>query len=197
MHVSGSSLHPRRKTSASGAGATGRPRAHPGGGVACIMAVLTMLPFAIVAEAQERVALEVGTVLATNGSTHIDAQLASVRGQLERLFQYTSYRLVKQEKSDVSCGNPASFEIPGGRHLQVMAKDTRGGRVSLNVALMKDRHVLMRTDLTLGKRGTIMVGGPRYENGVLIIWIGAKRMTQAEQGKQGTGTTAVVSPPSP
>ena|GEM_PF-642825 len=142
-----------------------------------VVAALSVLPFA--AYGQERVALEVGTVLATSSSTHIDAQLASVRGQLERLFHakgYTSYRLVKQEKSEVSCGNPASFEIPGGRHLQVMAKDTRGGRVSLNVALVKDRHTLMRTDLTLGKRGTIMVGGPRYEDGVLIIWIGARRM---------------------
>ncbi len=142
-----------------------------------VVAALSVLPLA--AFAQERVALEVGTVLATSSSTHIDAQLATVRGQLERLFVnkgYTSYRLVKQEKSEVSCGNPATFEIPGGRHLQVMAKDTRGGRVSLNVALMKDRHTLMRTDLTLGKRGTIMVGGPRYEDGVLIIWIGARRM---------------------
>lgn len=140
-----------------------------------VAAVLAMLPFGGVVLAEERVALEVGTVLATNASSHFDAQLTSIRGQLERLFQYTSYRLVKQETSDVSCGKPASFEIPGGRHLQVMAKDTRGGRVSLNVALVKDRHVLMRTDLTLGKRGTIMVGGPRYEDGVLIIWIGAKR----------------------
>ena len=148
-------------------------------GLMPIAAVLAVLPFAIAVGAEERVALEVGTVLATNASSQVDAQLASIRGQLERLFQYSSYRLVKQEQSDVSCGKPASFEIPGGRHLLVMAKDTRGGRVSLNVALMKDRHVIMRTDLTLGKRGTIMVGGPRYENGVLIIWIGAKRTNGA------------------
>ena len=154
---------------------------------------LTVLPLAaIAAHAQERVALEVGTVLATNASTHIDSQLASVRGQLQRLFQYTSYRLVKQETNEVSCGKPASFEIPGGRHLEVTAKDTRGGRVALNVALMKGRHELLRTDLTLGKRGTIMVGGPRYENGVLIIWIGAKRMSPG--GATGAGTTAVASP---
>jgi hypothetical protein len=145
-----------------------------------VVAALSVLPVA--AFAQERVALEVGTVLATSSSVHIDAQLSTVRGQLERLFidkGYTSYRLVKQEKSEVSCGNPARFDIPGGRHLEVMAKDTRGGRVSLNLALMKDRHTLMRTDLTLGKRGTIMVGGPRYEDGVLIIWIGARRMGAA------------------
>jgi hypothetical protein len=178
MRISGSYLLVRQPAFETGSGATARRRRpHPGAGVACVVAVLAVLPLA--AEAQERVALEVGTVLATNSSTHMDAQLASVRGQLERLFQYSSYRLVKQEKSDVSCGKPASFEIPGGRHLQVMAKDTRGGRVSLNVALMKDRHVLMRTDLTLGKRGTIMVGGPRYENGVLIIWIAAKRTSSA------------------
>lgn len=157
-----------------------------------------MLPLAaIAAHAQERVALEVGTVLATNASTHIDAQLASVRGQLQRLFQYTSYRLVKQETNEVSCGNPASFEIPGGRHLEVTAKDTRGGRVALNVALMKGRHELVRTDLTLGKRGTIMVGGPRYENGVLIIWIGAKRMSPTGTGTASDATTTAVASPAP
>jgi len=144
-------------------------------GLVRVATVLAVLPFAFAAWAQDTVALEVGTVLATNSSSQIDEELASIRGQLERLFQYSSYRLMKQEQSDVSCGKPASFEIPGGRHLLVMAKDTRGGRVSLNVALMKERRVLMRTDLTLGKRGTIMVGGPRYENGVLIIWIGARR----------------------
>jgi hypothetical protein len=141
---------------------------------------LTLLSLAVVARAEDTVVLEVGTVLATNASSQIDAELASIRGQLERLFQYSSYRLVKQEQSDVSCGKPATFEIPGGRQLLVMAKDARGGRVALNVALLNDRHVLMRTDLSLGKRGTIMVGGPRYEDGVLIIWIGARRNNPSE-----------------
>ncbi|HEY8517791.1 MAG TPA: hypothetical protein VIS07_19960 [Candidatus Binatia bacterium] len=131
------------------------------------------------AAAQERVSLEVGTVLATNSREHFDAQLAGMRDQLQRLFRYSSYELVKQEQSDVSCGKPATFDIPGGRRLRVMPKQARGGRVSLNLALMKDSHVLMNTDLTLGKRGLIMVGGPRYENGTLIIWIGARRMPDA------------------
>jgi len=175
MQTSGSLLVPAAPPEQPPAGTARPPRRRIPSSLVPVAAVLAVIPFAVTAWAQDRVSLEVGTVLATNSSSHIDSQLASIRGQLERLFQYTSYRLVKQEVSDVSCGNPASFEIPGGRHLLVMAKDTRGGRVSLNVALMKDRHVLMRTDLTLGKRGTIMVGGPRYENGVLIIWIGAKR----------------------
>ncbi len=119
--------------------------------------------------------LEIGTVLATNSGTHVDAQLASMQNQLQRLFHYSSYQLVKQEVSDVRCGKPASFEIPGGRKLRVMPKTADGGRVALNVALLKQSHVLMNTDLTLGDRGLIMVGGPRYENGVLIIWIGARR----------------------
>jgi hypothetical protein len=144
-------------------------------GLLSMAATFVVVSAALVAHAQETVELDVGTVLATNAGNQIDEELASIRGQLERLFQYTSYRLMKQEQSDVSCGKPATFEIPGGRRLLVMAKNVRGGRVALNVALTKDRHVLMRTDLTLGRRGTIMVGGPRYENGVLIIWIGARR----------------------
>jgi hypothetical protein len=124
--------------------------------------------------AGDRVVIEIGTVLATNSSKHFDSQLASMRHQLENLFRYTSYELVKQEDRDVGCGDPAHFEIPGGRHLRVMPKEARADGVSLNVRLLKNSHVLMDTDFTLGNRGTIMVGGPRYEDGVLIIWIGAR-----------------------
>lgn len=137
--------------------------------------VIAVLASGAAAVAQDRVVLEIGTVLATNAGSHVDAQLASMQSQLERLFHYSSYQLVKQEVSDVRCGKPASFEIPGGRRLRVMPKTADGGRVALNVALLKQSHVLMNTDLTLGDRGLIMVGGPRYENGVLIIWIGARR----------------------
>jgi len=51
-----------------------------------VAAVLAVLPFAFAAWAQDTVALEVGTVLATNSSSQIDAELAGIRGQLERLF---------------------------------------------------------------------------------------------------------------
>lgn len=151
------------------------PRPTPARSLVPVLGVLAILAAVPPAAAQERVVLEIGTVLATNSSDHFDAQLASMREQLERLFRYSSYQLVKQEVSDVSCGKPASFEIPGGRRLRVMPKEARAGRVSLNVVLMKNSHVLMNTDLSLGNRGMIMVGGPRYENGVLIIWIGARR----------------------
>ncbi len=126
------------------------------------------------AQAAERVLVQVGAVLATNSGDHVDAQLAGMRRQLQHLFHYSSYQLMKRENRDVGWGDPVDVEIPGGRFLRVMPKSVAADRVSLNVILRQDSRVLMDTEFTLSGTGTVMVGGPRHGDGVLIIWIGAQ-----------------------
>jgi len=55
-----------------------------------------------------------------------------------------------------------------------MPNSVTDDRVSLNVLLRQDSRVVVRTDVTLGPAGTVLVGGPRHGDGVLIIWIGAQ-----------------------
>ncbi len=136
------------------------------------------------AAAGEQVQVQVGTVYATNSGEHFDQGLEAMRKQLERLFRYSSYKLVKRESRDVGWGDPVNVELPGGRFLRVLPKSAGGERVSLDVMLRKNQHVLMDTEFTVRPHGTVMVGGPRHEDGVLIIWIGAHRLGGAAVSAQ-------------
>lgn len=156
--------------------------------LACAMAFAAAMggEEASVAFAGEQVQVQVGTVYATNAGQHFDRDLEAMRAQLERLFRYTSYHLVKRESRDVAWGDPVDMELPGGRFLRVMPKSAGGERVSLDVMLRKNQHVLMDTEFTVRPHGTVMVGGPKHEDGVLIIWIGAHRLGETAAAPRET-----------
>ena len=143
-------------------------------GRAMALAAVTVLIAAAAAAGEERVVVQIATVFATNTGEHFDAQLAAVRRHLDKLPHYRSYQLVKRESRDVGRGDPIDVELPGGRFLRVMPNSVTDDRVSLNVLLRQDSRVVVRTDVTLGPAGTVLVGGPRHGDGVLIIWIGAQ-----------------------
>jgi len=128
---------------------------------------------AISARAGEIVELRIETVLATNSSQEIDQRLGQIRRQLNNLFRYSSYRLVKEESRRTRWGIPASFNIPGGRYLQVIPKSYRDNRVSMRVVLIEGDKPMVDTNLILRNGGVFFVGGRRHQEGVLIISIGA------------------------
>lgn len=164
-------------------------RRRPGPGrvaIAAAFATAIAAGDAAPAAAGDRVQVQVGTVYATNAGRHFDQDLDAMRAQFERLFRYTSYRLVKRESRDVGWGDPVDVELPGGRFLRVMPKSAGGERVSLDVMLRKNQHVLMDTEFTVRPNGTVMVGGPKHEDGVLIIWIGAHRLGEPAMQPQET-----------
>lgn len=139
-----------------------------------LLVALAAIAAAVPAAAQDRVVVQIVTVFATNSGEHFDAQLAAMRRQLDKLPHYRSYQMIKRESRDVGRGDPIDVEIPGGRLLRVMPKSVADDRVSLNVLLRQDSRTVVRTDVTLGPAGTVLVGGPRHGDGVLIIWIGAQ-----------------------
>jgi hypothetical protein len=124
--------------------------------------------------------LRVGAVVASNSGRLFDDRLASLKSQFDRLFPYSSYRLVKEEKRAVQWGARAGFDLPGGRFLLVIPREYKDGRVSLQLVLIDGTRALVDTALALRNQGTFLVGGPRHEEGVLIIAIAVR---SAEEGE--------------
>jgi hypothetical protein len=136
---------------------------------------LVLFGLAGLALAQERVALRVRTVLATDTGSDFDDRLDQYRQQLTGLFRYSSYRLVKEEERRCIWGSPNSFEIPGGRYLQVLPIGYKNERVKLKVILIESGAAPpLDTDFSLPNHGNIWVGGPKHPDGVLLISIGAE-----------------------
>lgn len=128
---------------------------------------------ALDSRAGEIVEIRIETVLATNSSQEVDQRLGQIKQQLDNLFRYSSYRLVKEESRRTRWGDRASFSIPGGRYLQVTPKSYRDNRVSMRVMLIEGDRPMVDTELILRNGGVFFVGGRRHQEGVLIISIGA------------------------
>lgn len=120
------------------------------------------------------VGVSVGTVLATDGGQQeFDSRLIAMKPQFDSLFRYSSYRLMKQERRTLDWGQGASFDIPGGRYLVIAPKELRDSKVSMQVMLLEGGRPLVDTSVALRDRGVLLLGGPKQQEGVLIIVISA------------------------
>jgi hypothetical protein len=127
----------------------------------------------------DEVEVRIDTVVASNTGKAFDSALASLRQSFIALFPYTSYRLIQGEERLVGWRREAEFLVPGGRYLVVVPRGYKNGRIQLNVMLIQGARPLVNTDLALKNHGVFLVAGPRYEEGTLIIAIGAGTPAQA------------------
>ena len=119
------------------------------------------------------VEVRIGAVLANNSGEESDPRLVALHKQFDTLFPYSSYRLVKEERQRVPWGGKAGFDIPGGRYVMVIPKEYKNERVSMKVMVIEGARPIVDTSLSLRNHATLLVGGPRQADGVLILSIGA------------------------
>jgi hypothetical protein len=118
------------------------------------------------------VKVRVDSVLATNTQEKIDARLPSAMIlRFERMFDFTAYQLVHREEQHIKCGRMISFSLPGGRILRVAPQSINGGMIAMELVLFDGARPVMTTDLKLMNHGILIVGGPRYQQGMLLTII--------------------------
>lgn len=125
------------------------------------------------AEPATGVAVEVLTVLASNIDNALDPRLRTHQPHFIS-FPYSSYRLLRRQVQHVPWGGRARFNLPGRGELRVWPKAREESGVALNLALRgAGRRSLVDTSVCLQDHRVLLVGGPRYQHGVLILLIGA------------------------
>jgi len=125
------------------------------------------------APGDDEVEVRIDTILASNAGKAFDPALASLRQPFVGLFPYSSYRLLQGEQRRVAWRREAEFLLPGGRYLIVVPRGCKDDRVQLNVILIQGSRPLVNTVLALKNHGVFLVAGPHYQDGVLVIAIGA------------------------
>ena len=141
-------------------------------GVAVLM--LMIGPAIAAAEALHHpVSVDIKSVLAADTNQGFDERLGTMTRPLKMLFHYSTYRLVSHEEKKTECGRMLFFSLPGGRILHVEPRGIDGNMIELEVVLFQGEKPMMATDFHMMNRGTLLLGGPRYKEGMLIISIGA------------------------
>jgi len=153
----------------------GRPDPHPGHRLTAI-AFIGLLLIAQIAAASpdERVAIDVGVVVASHDGPTMDPELSSIRNELQSMFNYSSYRMIDRLKRTLSVDETGEFGLPGGRSMRVTPVPAKGNKVRLAVQIMEGDRNLVSTTLGMSRGGMVIVGGPSYRKGVLILIISAE-----------------------
>lgn len=119
------------------------------------------------------VMLRIDEVIAADTNEGIDERLLPMGLRLESLFRYTTYRLVSHQVGRTECGRMIAFTLPGGWIVHVEPNSVDDDMIAMELMLFQGARPMMTTDLKLRNHGTLIVGGPRYQQGMLIIPIGA------------------------
>jgi hypothetical protein len=133
------------------------------------VAALFILP--IFALAQSPVDIEVKTVLASSEGNTLDPRLSEMADELKNLFRYTSYRLLGSNRLTLQPSQTGELSLPGNRRLQITHRGIRNQRVELRLKMFKNRKSVFETNIRQNNRSSLIVGGPRYENGYLLFSI--------------------------
>lgn len=155
-----------------------------------ILAIAVTVAFGLTGRgsAQERaagdhprpVSVYVDSVLAADTNEGMDARLAPLGKKLQGLFSFTTYSLVSHQDGQTECGKMIAFMLPGGKILHIQPRAIDGDMIAMEIVLFDGTRPMMTTDLKLKNKGTLIVGGPRYEQGMLIISIGASTEPRAQ-----------------
>jgi hypothetical protein len=127
-----------------------------------------------VAHAAPSVTVEVGVAHASNEGSSIDPALSKLKSKLQDMFKYSSYKMLDRQKRTIAVGATGEIPLPGNRVLKATPASVEGGKIKLDVQILEAGKNKLTTSLGLNKGGMVLVGGPAYQNGVLILVISAE-----------------------
>lgn len=126
------------------------------------------------AHAENRTTIQIVTVLASMEGRTFDPRLVGLKSALKPLG-FRSYSLVNSDTrvlhgSSGQCG----VELPNGRYLHITTDEHTSDHVRLHILLNEDNHPVVNTFVKLEMGSVVMLGGPRDQNGTLVIRIGSR-----------------------
>jgi len=124
--------------------------------------------------AENRTTIQIATVLASNDGRVFDSRLASLKNELRQL-RFKSYRLVSSETRVLhGNGGQSGLELPHGRYLHITTREHTPDHLRLHILLNEDNHPVVNTYVKLELGSVVLLGGPRDQDGTLVITIGSR-----------------------
>ena len=142
--------------------------------IAFLVLMLALPAVGRAADPAPPVTVDVGIVLASQEGATVDPALSSIQGKLRSMFNYTSYRMLERKQRSLHVGELWEYDLPGNRTMRVTPSPSRGTKVRLAVEIREGGKNLLATTLGLSRGGMVLVGGPPYRKGVLILIISAE-----------------------
>jgi len=119
--------------------------------------------------AEQKININVKTVLASHGRKYSDPLLTAFINKLKSIFRYSSYQLLSQNEMRLGIGETRTASLAGDRTLKITALGIGETRAELRLVIFKKRKRIFKTIIHLLNNASIIVGGPKYKDGFLLF----------------------------
>jgi hypothetical protein len=136
-----------------------------------ILILLLSLFFSPVAFAQVQVRIRV--IKASNVGQTIDPSLRDLYSDLGSLFNFTSYQLLGDNSFNLSPNQPVSTSPRPGILMEVTLVGQHRPVAELIIRVVRKGREILNTQVRLSPRRTVLIGGPKLREGVIIYAIAA------------------------
>lgn len=116
-----------------------------------------------------RVITNVKVIHAATGPKHVGPGLRGIISELEPVFKYTSYRLLKNKRLNQGFKQKGRVDLPGKRTLVVMPSNMDGKRIRYQINILKRNQSIFKTHVLLKNNSSITIGGPQFDRGTLLF----------------------------
>ena len=111
---------------------------------------------------------EVRVILASNSDQGFDPRLTDLKPDLLAL-NYMSFQLLDQAGLSLRRDQAGRLAVPGGRRMTVVPRAMEGGKIGMDVEVTEGKVSLVKTHLRIENHGTVIIGGPPYQAGFLLL----------------------------
>ena len=138
------------------------------------LAAFLLFSFSSLSVASAQVQARMRIIRASNVGQGVDPSLRDVYRDLGSLFNFTSYRLLREETLLLSLNRPVVISAHEGRIIiESTLMGLHQGVADLRIRVFREGRNILNTQVRLFPHRTVLVGGPRSRDGVIIYAVHA------------------------
>jgi len=141
---------------------------------AFLLVAFFVFSFFSISTALAQVKVRMRVIQASNVGQNIDPSLKDVHHELGSLFSFTSYRLLREETLNLNLNHPVSISAHPGRFMEVTLVELQRGAAKLRIRVIREGKDILNTQVRLSPGRTVLIGGPRHGEGVVIYAVSAR-----------------------
>jgi len=133
-----------------------------------------LFSFSSLSTASAQVQARMRIIRASSVGSSVDPSLRDVYTDLGSLFNFTSYRLLRDETLLLSLNQPVVISAHEGRIIiESTLVGLHQGVADLRIRVFREGRNILNTQVRLFPHRTVLVGGPRSRDGVIIYAVHA------------------------
>jgi len=140
-----------------------------------LLILIALFSSLFLSSAYAQVQVRLRVIRASNVGQGFDPSLTDVHNELGSLFSFTSYHLLRDENLNLMPNQTVSISAHEGRIiLETTLLGLNRGVADVRIRVVREGREILNTQVRLSPGRTLLIGGPRARQGIIIYAIHAR-----------------------